>query len=155
MKQVRRMEGRPSSVDEGDGGGEDGPMEARLRRVEEAVVELRQDVAVIKSNYVQRSDLVEQVSLLRGDMERQFSLVERQFGAMRGEFGQLRGELGQTRGELERQIGQVRGDLERQIGLVRADIHQVVTAQTWRLTTWVTTMCTLLVAATWYIARGH
>ena len=94
-------------------------MEARLKKVEEAVVELRQDVAVIRSNYVQRSDLIEQMSLLRGDMERQFSLVERQ------------------------------------IGLVRSDFHQAITAQTWRLVTWVTTLCTLLVGATWYLARGH
>lgn len=75
------------------GGGGDGynaDMEARVKALEDAMVALQQDVAVIRSNYVTKADLANEISGLRAELHTVA-------GGIRSELhtvaGSIRGEL--------------------------------------------------------------
>lgn len=51
-----------SSFDGGGGGGYDGPMEARVKKLEDDLLAIKTDVAVIRSNYLTKHDLAEAMS---------------------------------------------------------------------------------------------
>lgn len=52
-------------LDDGGGGGDNGDMEARVKALEEAMHQIRQDLAVMRSNYVTKADVAD----IRGELK--------------------------------------------------------------------------------------
>lgn len=55
----------PNTIAGGREGGDNGGMEARLKALEEALPQIRQDLAVMRSNYVTKADVAE----VRGELK--------------------------------------------------------------------------------------
>jgi ERCC4-related helicase len=79
-------------------------MNSDARSFEDDLSALKADVAVIRSNYVTKSDLQE-----------------------------VRIELKEEIGELRQEIGELRLEVLTEIAALRTELHKAMNAQTWRL----------------------
>ena len=57
--EMRKLRESGTSFDGGSGGGYDGPMESRVKKLEDDLLAIKTDVAVIRSNYLTKHDLAE------------------------------------------------------------------------------------------------
>jgi len=66
LDRIRRGSGAPPPpIDTRHDGGDNGDMEPRVKALEETMIQVRQDLAVMRSNYVTKADLSE----VRGDLK--------------------------------------------------------------------------------------
>ena len=112
----------------------------RLGLVESSVSEIRTQVtgiAAVLPHLATKSDLTEQVGLLRTDLTEQVGLLRtdltEQVGLLRTD---LTGQVGLLRTDLTGQVGLLRTDLTGQVGSLRADLTEKIGLLENRIVKW-------------------
>jgi chromosome segregation ATPase len=112
-------------------------MNSGAHSFEEDLSAVKTDVAVMRSNYVNRSDLQEARLELKEEIQSLRSELKAEIQALRSE---LRGEIQALRSELKGEIQALRSELKGDIQSVRleveglrAEIHKALLVQTWRM----------------------
>lgn len=83
-----------------------------------------------------KEDLAREVGGLRSEMHLEFGKVRQEMGA---EFASVRKEMSELRVDVSE---------------LRVDVHRAIEVQTWRVIGTLITVCTALVAATYFITKA-
>ncbi|VVE51499.1 hypothetical protein PPN31114_04722 [Pandoraea pneumonica] len=94
-----------------------------------------------------KEDLAREVGGLRSEMHLEFGKVRQEMGA---EFSKMRKEVSAEFASVRKEMSELRVDVSE----LRVDVHRAIEVQTWRVIGTLITVCTALVAATYFITKA-
>jgi len=98
-----------------------------------------------------KEDLAREVGGLRSEMHLEFGKVRQE---MHLEFGKVRQEMGAEFSKMRKEVGAEFACVRKEMSELRVDVHRAIEVQTWRVIGTLITVCTALVAATYFITKA-